>query len=1188
MVDVSTYGDVLVRDINLRNASLYSNDASNADNSRLSSINFYGKQEGSSINEILGQIKVSHDGTGSDNKGKFVFQINDNSSMVDVFQVDSNKRTTIPKITVSEDLTVNTHLSANSLNVATDTTLETLVVNNTANLNSGINITGATTLTGNLTQAEGYSTSLKGLSVAGNSALNSANVTNDLTVSGNSNLNGPLTVAADQQTTLGGNLTVAAGKQTQLNGPLTVADDQQTTVGSLTVNGDFSAGNINFDGANVTGDLSCDNLTAATSITSNGTLTAAGETTLNGPLSVGSTWNQQSTTLTGSLTVAEGNQTTLTGPLTVAADQTTTLNGNLSVAAGKQTTLSGLLVAMNTSSFLGPLNVAANQQATFNGPLTVAADQQATLGPLDAGATIVDSINVTNASNLNGPLTVAADQQATFNGPLTVAADQQTQLNGPLTVAADQQATFNGPLSVAAGKQTQLNGPLTVAADQQTQLNGPLTVAADQQTTLGPLDAGATTLDSLTVSGDFNAGNINFDGANVTGDLSCDNLTAATSITSNGTLNVVGDSELSILNTSGLATLNAAIVQNNLDVAGNATITGNLFVNGTTTTVNTEELKIEDNIITVNSAPTGKNGGFVVQRSQLDLSGDNNAQVVIIEIIDTNIFRTGSFSTYFSVSPELAPNFIIDSYISQGNNHLKITNVEDEGATQIVTVDPATVVDPLVTGSANWNNLKYSGLVFDEHSREFLLIGGPTEAMLSEKTFLLTDPNLTSRHLLPLTVGALDAMSITSGGNLTAGSTTLNGPLTVAADQEATFNGPLTVAADQEATFNGPLTVSTGNLTSVDFLNVEKIVASGNYQSTLGSVLTSAISTGSINASGQTVLNGEFFLNNYEAQLNAGLSVAAGQQATFNGPLSVAAGQQTTLDALDAGATIVDSINVTNASNLNGPVTVAAGQQSTFNGPLTVAADQQTTLGPLTVAAGQQSTFNGPLTVSAGNLTSVDFLNVEKIVASGNHQSTLGSVLTSAISTGSINASGQTVLNGEFFLNNYEAQLNAGLSVAAGQQSTFNGPLTVAADQQTTLGPLTVAADQQALFNGPLTVATGKLTTVDVLDAGATTLDSLDVSGIANLQVLNATSTNFNDISVSDKMSIGPISPSNVSQYTLALTSQGNDVANPPTLRFDLLPSDGDIASAENDIYGRIDFTARDTGEWENRSTYRS
>ena len=58
-------------------------------------------------------------------------------------------------------------------------------------------------------------------------------------------------------------------------------------------------------------------------------------------------------------------------------------------------------------------------------------------------------------------------------------------------------------------------------------------------------------------------------------------------------------------------------VGNDLNVGGDATITGDLTVSGTTTTINTNELNIGDNILTLNSDETGtpsQNAGIEVER----------------------------------------------------------------------------------------------------------------------------------------------------------------------------------------------------------------------------------------------------------------------------------------------------------------------------------------------------------------------------------------------------------------------------------------------------------------------------------------------------------------------------------------------------------------------------------------------
>ena len=63
-------------------------------------------------------------------------------------------------------------------------------------------------------------------------------------------------------------------------------------------------------------------------------------------------------------------------------------------------------------------------------------------------------------------------------------------------------------------------------------------------------------------------------------------------------------------------TTRGSVTANNLQVGG-LTVTGNLVVNGTTTSINTEELTVDDNIIVLNNNVTGaptENAGIVIER----------------------------------------------------------------------------------------------------------------------------------------------------------------------------------------------------------------------------------------------------------------------------------------------------------------------------------------------------------------------------------------------------------------------------------------------------------------------------------------------------------------------------------------------------------------------------------------------
>ena len=73
--------------------------------------------------------------------------------------------------------------------------------------------------------------------------------------------------------------------------------------------------------------------------------------------------------------------------------------------------------------------------------------------------------------------------------------------------------------------------------------------------------------------------------------------------------------------------------------SGDVTIAGNLTVNGTTTTINTETVKIEDNIIEINSSQTGTPATSLVGGLQINRGDSTDYQLVFVE--QTDDFRIG-------------------------------------------------------------------------------------------------------------------------------------------------------------------------------------------------------------------------------------------------------------------------------------------------------------------------------------------------------------------------------------------------------------------------------------------------------------------------------------------------------------------------------------------------------------------
>ena len=314
---------------------------------------------------------------------------------------------------------------------------------------------------------------------------------------GNTEVGGTLTAAG--LASLNGGLKVSGGanlEKLNVNGKLTVDAISGVVAHNLTVD----------TNANVQGNLTVDNaLTAgATNVSSLAvntdkfTVDVYGNTTVDGTLTAGS----------GNFTVDTDGDTTIIGAdkqLTVEGTAqigtmtatTAQVGGDLTVVG--KTTLAGL-TAKGAADLQDGLTV--SNGATVNGGLTVDTDRfvvdgvtgNTTVGgTLTAGATDVESLDVTNNATVGDKLTVGNGLDVTgnalLNNDLTV--NGATKLNGEVTVGGEAkfnekatfngEAIFNGNIDVNGlanlNSGANVNGELTV--NGATKVNNNLTVNGD-------------------------------------------------------------------------------------------------------------------------------------------------------------------------------------------------------------------------------------------------------------------------------------------------------------------------------------------------------------------------------------------------------------------------------------------------------------------------------------------------------------------------------------------------------------------------------------------------------------------------------------------------------------------------------------------------------------------------------------
>jgi hypothetical protein len=200
---------------------------------------------------------------------------------------------------------------------------------------------------------------------------------------------------------------------------------------------------------------------------------------------------------------------------------------------------------------------------------------------------------------------------------------------------------------------------------------------------------------SLVVSGGVGIGlDVNIGGTiKVTGTST---LTGA--ITSDGIMNINNTTESLDVNTGaviidgGLAVKKSVNIGGSINVASNATINGNLYVNGTQFVSNTETVTTEDNIILVNSGPSGTaHTGIAEKRYQL--ANDSSLGDLVLNSTPKEIGTCQSPGTVTTIVLDVTASAVNDYYnhwwiyINAGTGLGQVRKIKDyDGTTKTATV----------------------------------------------------------------------------------------------------------------------------------------------------------------------------------------------------------------------------------------------------------------------------------------------------------------------------------------------------------------------------------------------------------------------------------------------------------------------------------------------------------------------
>ena len=335
----------------------------------------------------------------------------------------------------------------------------------------------------------------------------------------------------------------------------------------------------------------------ATSLTTSGTLTVSGNTTIGGDLTISGDDLTMGTNTSGAALIADGtnfNPVVISGDISIGTTGTAAIGSCVIVNADVNSS------AAIAFSKMADLTASRALVSDGSGDVSVSAVTSTEIGYLDGVSSAIQTQLDGKASSTYVPttITVADESSDTTCFPLFV-----TAATGDLAPKSGSNLAFNS--SSGALTATSFVGNLTGNVTGNTSgSSGSCTGNAATATALA-------TGREISLTGDVTASGVSFDG---TGNISLSTTIGANSIalgtdtTGNYVSTISGTTNEIEVSGSGSETATVTV-----GLPDNVTIAGNLTVNGTTTSVDTTNLEVEDPLIKLaknNSAADSLDIGF--------------------------------------------------------------------------------------------------------------------------------------------------------------------------------------------------------------------------------------------------------------------------------------------------------------------------------------------------------------------------------------------------------------------------------------------------------------------------------------------------------------------------------------------------------------------------------------------------
>lgn len=408
--------------------------------------------------------------------------------------------------------------------------------------------------------------------------------------------------------------------------------------------------------------------------------------------------------------------------------------------------------------------------------------------------------------------------------------------------------------------------------------------------------------------------------------------------------------------TTGAVVINGGLgVSGSLNIGGNTVINGNLTINGTSISVNSTTVNINDNIIVLNSGPSGiADGGILVNRYQINNnSGSGDIVSDTPELSGTVQVGTNTTQIVLPNSASIVDGIYINYWIkitsgTANNNVRQITNYV--GSTKTATLNTPLTGTPIsnVDIINLYGNL-FAANYFKESTNEFVL--SYTNLIPGS---IVSDTNYANLRISNLTSNLISTSNLLSLNSIVTSQTTNNSNIINLLSTNTTLSNLLITTSLNTPTIS---TVTTASIGTSLIVGTSAIIGStlqvngptniaNNLnvigQTTLGTLIANNTTIASLNTTNLVSTNTTLANLALTALLNIpalstttsasigtsimiGTSAVIGTTLQVNGPTNLTSNLnvigQTTLGVLNANNSIISSLNTTNLSSTNTTIT---------------------------------------------------------------------------------------------------------------------------------------------------------------------------------------------------------------------------------------------------------------------------